>query len=565
MAGRAAVQFLLGWTPGAGQTAARADGRAWRLEAEGAVWWLLGEAERYGEATGSDAVLGAFAAEAAEGNERAERLCGNCAVVRRDAAGAWTVWTNLAGSLHLYHLDDGARRGLSTKGGLLYGKTEKKLDWEGLAGFFGLGFFPGDRTYVPAVKILRPATRYAFGPEGRLLRAERYWQWRHEPDRRRGEAETIAGFGARLRAVLEDETRDGRAALPLSGGLDSRTVAACLPDGAGIRSYGYGYTEDSIEIRIAKKVAEAVGLPFHGHVIRPYLFERMEEVAEATECFQDLTQARQADVSEWLAAEADFVLAAHWGDVFCDDMGFAGARGTEEEVLEHSLKKMQKKGRQWLLEQVVRPHLGQDPEEAVREAVRAELRRLPEIEDPDFRVKVLKTEQWAFRWTLASLRAYQLGAFPRIPFLDPRMVEFFCTVPTEMVRGRRLEIEYLKRHAPRVARIEWQPYEANLYTYRWSPLWMKPVRAWRKLRRTVRGEKAIQRNWEVQFFSVGGWEQLEGWLLRKGLVLHELVTSAKIRDLLEEFRRSPDGANGYAVSMLLTFSVWLERWHGATV
>lgn len=128
-----------------------------------------------------------------------------------------------------------------------------------------------------------------------------------------------------------------------------------------------------------------------------------------------------------------------------------------------------------------------------------------------------------------------------------------------------MQIEYLKRHAPRVARIEWQPYEANLYAYRWSPLWMKPVRAWRKLRRAVRGEKVIQRNWEVQFFSVGGWEQLEGWLLRKGLVLHELVTPAKIRDLLEEFRRSPDGANGYTVSVLLTFSVWLERWHGGTV
>ncbi len=519
-------------------------------------WWLVGEANQPGTAkTWEDALTG-FARDLAHGRADAPRFCGHCAVVRENPGGARRVWTNLAGSLHLYWREDGA---LGTSALELYRGSRGRLDWEGLAGFFGLGFFPGDRTHFTDVKILRPASVYELDASGRLVRQERYWEWRHEPARGRSEPETIAEFGATLRAVLEDQARDGRVALPLSGGLDSRTVAACLPEGAAPFSYGYGYTEDSIEIRIAGQVAEAAGLRFRGHVIRPYLFDRMDEVAEATECFQDLTQARQADVADWLREEADFVLAAHWGDVFCDDMGFPKREGTEEEVLGHSLRKMLKKGRQWLLEEIVRPQMKGDPEEAIREMMRAELRRLPEIEAPDFRVKVLKTEQWAFRWTLASLRAYQLAAFPRIPFLDPRMVKFFCTVPTEMVRGRRLQIEYLKQHAPRFARIPWQPYEASLYTYRWSPLWMKPVRAWRKARRLLGGERPIQRNWEVQFFAPGQWERLEGVLLKKGARLHEFVAPGKIRELLETFRRMPDGANGYTVSMLLTFAVWLEK------
>lgn len=540
----------------------RADPVKQRLSVvEDGEWVLLGEAQRYRDAAGARASLETFAREDGQVSGHPEKLCGRCAVIHR-AGGGVRVWTDLAGSLHLYHRDGEGGGALGTKFAELAGESERKLDWEGLAGFFGLGFFPGDRTFYRDIRILRPASVCEFDGEGRKIREERYWQWFHRPDGRRSEADTIAEFGAVLREVLKDQTREGPVALPLSGGLDSRTVAACLPDGVKPFSYGYGYTEDSIEIRIARQVAEAAGLRFRGHVIRPYLFDRLDLVAGATECFQDITQARQADVADWLGDEADFVLAAHWGDVFCDDMGFPRPEGSEEEVLDHSLKKMQKKGRRWLLEELVRPYLGGDPEEAIREMMRAELRRIPPFDDPDFRVKVFKTEQWAFRWTLASLRMYEAAAFPRIPFLDPRMVEFFCTVPTQMVRGRRLQIEYLKRHAPRFARIEWQPYEASLYAYRWSPLWMKPVRAWRKLKRAVRGEKPIQRNWEVQFFSPGQWERLEGILLRKGSALQELVAAEKVQALLEGFREKPDGANGYTVSMLLTFAVWLERVHG---
>jgi hypothetical protein len=39
-------------------------------------------------------------------------------------------------------------------------------------------------------------------------------------------------------------------------------------------------------------------------VIRPYLLDRLDLVFEATECFQDTTQARQADVADWLGEEA---------------------------------------------------------------------------------------------------------------------------------------------------------------------------------------------------------------------------------------------------------------------
>jgi hypothetical protein len=33
-----------------------------------------------------------------------------------------------------------------------------------------------------------------------------------------------------------------------------------------------------------------------------------------------------------------------------------------------------------------------------------------------------------------------------------------------------------------------------------------------------------------------------------------------LEEVLQAFYRSPDGANGYTVSMLLTLSVWLEKY-----
>jgi hypothetical protein len=128
-----------------------------------------------------------------------------------------------------------------------------------------------------------------------------------------------------------------------------------------------------------------------------------------------------------------------------------------------------------------------------------------------------------------------------------------------MVRGRRLQIEYLKRYAPQMARIRWQVYDANLYQYQHYGTWLLPRRAWKKFRRLALGEKVLQRNWEIQFFAGGQWPNLERRLLANNRLLHELVGASAIRALLDEFHRAPGGPGGFTVSMLLTFASWLEK------
>jgi hypothetical protein len=526
---------------------------------------LLGEI--YGASTATE-VARSLGDEGGLRRASPDRWNGHFLVIAQDLErGEWHVWTNRFGSLHAYM----ARRGGSLAIGTFFAAvagtaSRRQLDFEALAGFFAFGFFPADRTFFEDVRILRPASHYVFDSSGRLVANERYWNWKHEPDSRRSYEDTVEEFAAVLHGALEGEGA-GRIAVPISGGLDSRTtVAALTRSGAPQRalwSYSYGYRSDSVETKIAGRVARARSLPFEALTVGPYLFDDLGRVLSCVEGFQDVTQARQAIVSDLLAGAADAVIAAHWGDVWLDDMGLLDEQApTEAKVIDHTYAKMAKRGRRWLLDRLVAGKLGTDADQLVRDQAAEELSRLKGIPDPDFRVKAYKTEQWSFRWTLASLRMYQAGAFPRLPFYDTRMTDFFSTVPSAFVQGRRLQIDYLKRFAPDLARIEWQAYGTNLYRYRYFHSLLLPARAAKKALRLLRGSPAPERNWEVQFLGSENRRRLEDALLGQPRRVHEFVSPKEVRALLDAFYAAPlEDGRGYSVSMLLTFSSWLEA-HG---
>ena len=566
-------------------------------EIKGVNWhlWLLGEF--YGQ---SCAELGQNVLGIVSGERPATQLNGHFLLwAREEASRKWHVWTDRFGTLHAYHARHGNSVALGTSFDAVAGlASNRQLDWTALTGFFGFGFFPEDRTFYEDVRILRPATHYVFSAKGEEISAKRYWNWNHTPDGNRSYDDTVDEFGHLFGTVMGGLLKGGRIALPISGGLDSRSTIACVnspisdlrsPISSGVSptdpgrlwSYSYGYTEDSVETRISQQVAAARGLPFAPFTIQPYLFDHLDQILGAVEGFQDITQCRQAFVADELGKNADCVIAAHWGDVWLDDMGLspASADGRQkmedgnppisdlrspippEQVLDHTLKKMAKRGRAWLLENLCMPQLGKESAEGLLlQFVKTGLDRLEHIEDPDFRVKAFKTDHWSFRWTLSSIRMFQAAAFPRLPFYDTRLTDFFGTVPSAFLSGRKLQVDYLKRFAPDLARIEWQAHGTNLYRYQDTDTWQLPKRAVKKALRLITGKKIIERNWEVQFGGEQGLAGLNHWLLRPGLRLHDLVTKAKVEQLLCDFRADPlkDG-RGYTVSMLLTFSAWLER------
>lgn len=537
-----------------------------RLAAGTWTAWLLGEL--YGTTQPDKAVLAVL-----RGQTTANELNGHFALLAHDTvADEWHVWTNRHATFHVYFATDGRRAALGTSfRAVAAAGARPELDWEGLTSFFALGYFAADRTYLADARILRPATHYRFDGRGRSLGEERYWHWWHAPDMNRSEAATREAFAERFQTVMGEMMASGRIAVPISGGLDSRstvaTVARNNPVAERLWAYSYGYSPDSPETCIASQVAAARGLAFNAFTVQPYLFDRLPRVLGSIEGFQEVTQSRQASVVEAIAARTEFLIAAHWGDVYLDDMGVAhmmdGAHTSSDSLVDVALYKFRKAGSGWLLDHLCRPHLAADPEEVLRGFVAGELARVGPLDDPDFTIKALKTDQWSARWTTASLRMFQSAAFPRLPFYDTRLVDFFCTVPTSAVARRRLQIDYLKRYAPDLARIPWQVTGRNLF----SRGGVDPVhlarRAARKGHARLTGARVIERNWEVQFLWDSGRAGLNRWLLQPGRRLHDYVDIELTRRLINDFNRDPWAEKrSYAVALLLTLSSWLDYMAG---
>jgi asparagine synthase (glutamine-hydrolysing) len=533
--------------------------------------WLLGEL--YGISASPD-VSGNLLKDVVLGRKSASQLNGHFLLLAWDTLEEkWHAWTSRFGTLHAYHATNGQGTALGTFFPAVAGAaSRRRLDWLGLSGFFAFGFFPQDRTYYEDVRILQPASHYLFDASGGLLSHEPYWQWWHKPETVRTYRDTVAEFAQIFQGVMAEHLQGGRIAIPISGGLDSRsTVAAITQPGGlsggspGLWAFSYGYSENSIETRIARQVADKRGLPFKAFTIKPYLFDCLDWVMSSLEGFQDVTQCRQAAVAEEISPRADSVIAAHWGDVWLDDMGLSGKPKREgldeEQLLNFAFQKVEKGRNNWLLKHLCHQQTGGVAlRDCLREMVRQEIAHVGHIEDQDFRLKAFKTNQWSFRWTEASLRMYQPGAFPRLPFYDTRLSDFFGTVPTEFVRARRLQIDYLKNFAPDLARIRWQAFDTNLFRQHQFHTWLLPKRALKKAWRKLTRQQVIERNWEVQFLCEEGRQGLNRWLLQPGLRLHEFVSRHELQTLIQDFYENPIGAQGYTVSMLLTFSAWLERY-----
>ncbi len=478
----------------------------------------------------------------------------------------WHVLSNRLGSMHAYLSRGGGSTAIGTFSPAVASAVgDRSMDWAAIGGFLKFGFFLGDNTYWQNTKVISPATHLILDEKGNVVSKTRYWQWHYEPDLKLSPEAAVEEFGKIFKEVLLEMSSNQNLALPLSGGLDSRSTLAVLgiPDLAGAHAlfpFSYGYTENSVETRIARQLAEKRHLPIKTWTVQPYLFNKLDQVIASVEGFQDITQCRQAFVVDELAQNASHVLAAHWGDVWLDSMGYIGQRlPSRSELSQEIFHKYQKKGSENL------PGLLQDTlpfqlDESLQTEIETSLEGFGEIHEKDFMVKAWKTAHWSHRWTLASIRMYQAGLFPVLPFYDNRLVDFFLRIPSDFMTGRKLQIEYIKQIAPDLARVRWQPFKANLYNYRYFNSWLLPQRAANKLVRIFRNEQVIQRNWEVQFLNAQGRQGLSRWLLEDGLKLHEFVSVNCLEKLLQEFFYNPDAVSGYTVSMLLTLSVWLEKY-----
>lgn len=476
------------------------------------------------------------------------------------------VWTDRFGTIHAYYAFNGKRGAVGTSfKEVSNAASAKKKDWLGIGGFLRFGFFPDDRTYFEDVKILKPASEYIFSADGKLLSEKRYWNWRHEPDSKRTYEETVDEFARIFHQVISEQVSSGRTAVPISGGLDSRSTVAALEninaDKNLLWSYSYGYSNDSVETKIARQIAAEAGLKFQSFTIQPYLFKKIDEVVNAVEGFQDMLQARQSFVTDEIRKHADSVLCAHWGDVWMDSLLKNKTLGTlpmtQAGLTEIIFNKFKKRGSDELLN-LFKERIPQDLDAQLKSLIFKKLEDLNGVQSADFKIKSFKTDWWSFRWTLTSIRVFEAAAKPLLPFYDERIADFFMTVPDAYMSGRRLQIDYLKKYAPGLAKIKWQAYDADLYGYKNFNTWHLPKRFFNKITRFFSVSKKHTRNWEVQLLGPGARGNFEQ-LLKNSSEIKEIVSEKRLEKAVSDFYENPNPVQGYVSSMVLTLASALER------
>ena len=117
----------------------------------------------------------------------------------------------------------------------------RALDLKAIACFAATGFFLEKDTYWTNEMALQPGCAYALDEEGKVVKESRHWSWHYSP-RDISLKQAVEEFAHLFEGIVRRQVAGKRVILPLSGGLDSRTLAAALrghPEGVTAFSYQF--------------------------------------------------------------------------------------------------------------------------------------------------------------------------------------------------------------------------------------------------------------------------------------------------------------------------------------
>lgn len=438
--------------------------------------------------------------------------------------------------------------------------TPKSLHLEAICIFVATGFFMDDDTYWKDLVCLLPAHNHVLDEKGYLIESTPNFNWHYSPKPIDFDT-ALEEYVALLTKITKAQIGDSNVILPLSGGLDSRSLALILKNLKNpVEAFSYSFQNGFHEDKIAQKIAQNCSFKFNAFKIQPgYLWDVVEDLAEINNCFSEFTHPRQMAVLPALKKMEGVFSLGHWGDVFFDRG--APEKTTEADILPLLFKKMvkpkglelaQKLWQYWELEGDFRSYLLGRIESTLSEI---------HIDNVSAKVRAYKTSQWAHRWTTTNLSVFEAAHPITLPYYDDRMCEFICTVPEAYLADRRLQIAHLKQDNA-LANITWQdqrPFHLNNYHYNKLPynLPFRVLNKVKRLKQDLQGIPYVQRNWELQFVGEDNARKLESYIFDTNF--NQWIPSSLVQDVYNDFKKNDAIHGAHAVSMLLTLALWYKQ------
>ncbi|MEZ4802530.1 MAG: asparagine synthetase B family protein [Gelidibacter sp.] len=439
--------------------------------------------------------------------------------------------------------------------------AQRELHLEAICIFAATGFFLDQDTYWKDEIVLKPGTQYDLDENRFVLSQKEYFKWYHEPRQISFES-ALGEFIDLFEGIVKEQSNHQNILLPISGGLDSRTQATALHHmNIDVDSYSYSFEQGFKEHDIAKQVAKVCNFRFNQYLIRPnYLWKVLNDMSDINGCYSEFTHPRQIAVLDDLKKMKGEFSLGHWGDVLFD----RGIASKDELIPEVDLvyKKIIKKGGLALAKSLWQSwNLVGDFETYLKQRIQDLLNKI-DIQHKGAKIRAFKSLYWAPRWTSVSLSFFEFAHPIHVPYYDDRMCHFICQIPEEHLADRKIQIEYIKRRNPKLAKISWQdhmPY--NLYNYRKNQFPANlPYRVKNKLNRelnSIFGKKHIQRNWELQFLGSENETHLMNHLFN--VQTFKLLDKTLITDFYSKFKNDDPVFYSHSVSTLLTLSLFSQK------
>ena len=143
--------------------------------------------------------------------------------------------------------------------------------------FFCFGFVLGDKTIVDGIEAFGPGRVYTIG-RGLKIGSERYWNFLDGTGADAAPDELIDAFNAHVENGL---SLSERISMPLTGGLDSRTVlSACMEEKDVLHCYTHGLGA-SDDVEIARSIARRFGISYDYYEIGDDLIGNIPSIARS--------------------------------------------------------------------------------------------------------------------------------------------------------------------------------------------------------------------------------------------------------------------------------------------
>lgn len=432
-------------------------------------------------------------------------------------------------------------------------EKEHQLNYEAIATFIALGFFLDKDTYWKDEGIVGSGTNYALNERNELIYEKPYFNWHYTP-RQITFNDAVEEF-----THLFDSSilyyKKSNIILPLSGGIDSRCIAASIADFKNVNAYSYHFSNGINESFYGKQIANTLGFQFNEYIIpEGYLWSDIERLANINQCYAEFTHARQMYIFDKLPQLGNLILGGHGGDLFFDGMGVDDDLSFDQQV-NYLFNKLLKKGGLELADSLWKYWgLSGNFKDYLMSRI-ATLLLTINIDNANSRLRAFKSKYYVTRWTMVNMQIFQIQRPVFLPFFTDEMCQFICTIPEGLLKNRQIQIQYIKNKSKDLAKIQWQANRPfNLYKYHWNKNpYNIPYRLFNKLKRIVTNKSFIQRNWELQFLGKENDEHLKEQLFNEPK-FSELIPKEIVEIFYQKFKNEDTLKYSHAVSMLLTLS-----------